>query len=172
MHLAARLDTPIGPMVSVIDEDRALVALNFEAPDLPDPLQHQSLRHLKQGVDLEWDKAPPEDVAEQLSAYFKRERTDFDLTLAPKGTPFQQKVWTALQAIPYGEHISYGELARRIGNPKAARGAGSANGANPIAIIIPCHRVIGANGKLTGYAGGVHRKAALLDHEQNALFTW
>lgn len=105
------------------------------------------------------------EAGEQLDAYWKGERFDFDLPLSPTGTPFQQKVWNALRTIPYGRTASYGEIARKIGAPTASRAVGAANGRNPIAIVVPCHRVIGANGTLTGYAGGLDMKRALLDHE-------
>lgn len=105
------------------------------------------------------------DAIEQLQAYFEGRLRDFDLPFAATGTPFQQRVWTALCDIPYGETISYGELARRIGQPTASRAVGLANGQNPISIIVPCHRVIGANGTLTGYGGGLERKRWLLAHE-------
>jgi methylated-DNA-[protein]-cysteine S-methyltransferase len=108
-------------------------------------------------------------VIRQLKAYFATELESFDLPLAPEGTPFQQKVWNELCAIPYGETISYGELARRIGNPNASRAVGLANGSNPIPIIIPCHRVIGASGKLTGYGGGLDVKEKLLALEKKQL---
>lgn len=101
----------------------------------------------------------------QLKAYFAGDLRDFDLPLAAAGTPFQQRVWRALRDIPYGETISYGELARRIGQPTASRAVGLANGQNPISIVVPCHRVIGANGSLTGYGGGLERKRWLLAHE-------
>src|SRR5262245_16399927 len=94
----------------------------------------------------------------QLTAYFAGERTEFDLPLAPVGTPFQQRVWQELRAVPYAETVSYGELATRLGNFGASRAVGLANGRNPIAIIVPCHRVIGADGTLIGYAGGLERK--------------
>ena len=106
-----------------------------------------------------------QDCADQLDEYFQGVRFAFDLPLTPAGTSFQQRVWSALAAIPYGEVISYIELSRRIGDAKAVRAVGSANGKNPIAILIPCHRVIGANGKLTGYAGELWRKEWLLKHE-------
>ena len=99
----------------------------------------------------------------------RAQRTDFDLPLAPEGTEFQRNVWQRLQEIPYGETISYGELARRVGNPKASRAVGAANGQNPIPIVIPCHRVIGANGKLTGFGGGLPTKEALLALEARQL---
>jgi methylated-DNA-[protein]-cysteine S-methyltransferase len=95
--------------------------------------------------------------------------TDFDLPLATGGAPFQQRVWAELRKIPYGSTISYGDLARRLDNPKASRAVGAANGSNPISIIIPCHRVIGSNGKLTGYGGGIERKKFLLEFEAETL---
>lgn len=109
---------------------------------------------------------PFRDVAQQLTEYFAGRRTRFDVAVEPRGTPFQQRVWRALLDIPYGETTSYGELARRIGDARAVRAVGLANGANPIAIVIPCHRVIGANGALTGFGGGLPTKRALLDLEQ------
>lgn len=108
---------------------------------------------------------PFPEVIRQLDCYFSGTLTGFDLDLDMAGTPFQKRVWQELQAIPFGTTISYGELAARIGDPKAVRAVGLANGRNPISIIIPCHRVIGANGKLVGYGGGLPRKAALLDFE-------
>lgn len=106
---------------------------------------------------------------EQLRAYFAGERRDFDLPMQGQGTVFQQKVWKALCDIPYGETISYGELARRIAQPTASRAVGLANGQNPISIIVPCHRVIGASGKLTGYGGGLPNKQWLLAHEKRVV---
>ncbi len=103
---------------------------------------------------------------EQLDAYFAGERTEFDLPLAPNGTEFQRRVWAALREIPYGETTSYGALAARIGAPGAARAVGLANGRNPISIVVPCHRVVGASGSLIGYGGGLERKRALLDLER------
>ena len=105
------------------------------------------------------------EAADQLRAYFAGDLTDFDLPLATTGAPFQQRVWNELQKIPYGSTTSYGELARRLGNPNASRAVGAANGSNPISIIIPCHRVIGSNGNLTGYGGGIDRKKFLLEFE-------
>lgn len=104
-------------------------------------------------------------VVAQLDSYFSGELTDFELPMAMAGTEFQRRVWSALCEIPYGETISYGELARWVGNPKASRAVGLANGRNPIAIVVPCHRVIGADGSLTGYGGGLERKVWLLEHE-------
>jgi methylated-DNA-[protein]-cysteine S-methyltransferase len=139
-------DSPIGELLLTSD-GRALTGLHmapFEPPaGRPDP-------------------GPLERVVAQLTEYFAGARRSFELDLQARGTPFQQRVWKALRAIPYGRTISYGELAQRIGNPRAVRAVGRANGANPIAVIIPCHRVIGANGTLTGYGGGLDRKAKLL----------
>src|SRR5688572_3243100 len=105
---------------------------------------------------------------EQLDAYFDMRLTQFDLPLEAGGTEFQQRVWESLRTIPFGETISYAELARRVGNPKAVRAVGAANGRNPLMIIVPCHRVIGADGSLTGFGGGIDRKRWLLDHETRA----
>jgi methylated-DNA-[protein]-cysteine S-methyltransferase len=109
------------------------------------------------------------DVIHQLNAYFAGDLQSFDLRLAPRGTPFQLGVWKRLCEIPYGETITYGELAALMGNPKAARAVGLANGSNPIPIIIPCHRVIGSSGKLVGYGGGLPRKEKLLSLERRQL---
>ena len=111
--------------------------------------------------------APFADVKRQLQEYFAGERTTFDVPLAPEGgAPFEREVWHALEEIPYGETVSYGEIARRVGQPTAARAVGTANGRNPIAVIVPCHRVIGADGSLTGYGGGLERKRLLLELER------
>ncbi|NNF03877.1 MAG: methylated-DNA--[protein]-cysteine S-methyltransferase [Rhodothermales bacterium] len=110
------------------------------------------------------------EIAEtQFAEYFAGRRTTFDLSLAPDGTDFQRRVWDELMRIPFGERISYGELARRIGDRGAVRAVGAANGRNPIAVIIPCHRVVGADGSLTGYAGGLDRKRRLLELESREL---
>jgi methylated-DNA-[protein]-cysteine S-methyltransferase len=120
----------------------------------------------------EWTESQRGPIAEavrQLKQYFAGKRVDFDLPLAPEGTEFQRTVWRRLQEIPYGETISYGELAKRVGNPKASRAVGAANGSNPIPIVIPCHRVIGSNGKLTGFGGGLPTKERLLALESRQL---
>ena len=106
-----------------------------------------------------------QSVKEQLERYFAGDAVQFDVPIAAKGTPFQQSVWHALTNIPYGETWSYAQLADAIGNPKAVRAVGLANGKNPVSVIVPCHRVIGKNGKLTGYAGGIERKQRLLTIE-------
>ena len=115
-----------------------------------------------------------EDAVYQLNEYFEGIRTEFQLDLNPEGTEFQKKVWLELQNIPYGRTASYMELSKLIGDAKAIRAVGSANGRNPLWIVVPCHRVIGSDGSLTGYAGGLHRKKWLLDHEsphkQQSLF--
>jgi methylated-DNA-[protein]-cysteine S-methyltransferase len=112
------------------------------------------------------DKSPIlRRAADQLREYFAGERIEFDLPLRPDGTSFQRRVWATLAEIPYGETWSYGELARRIGSPTAFRAVGAANGQNPLPIVLPCHRVIGADGSLTGFGGGLHLKRFLLEHE-------
>lgn len=118
--------------------------------------------------DWERSDAAFASVRAQLAEYFAGERTRFDVPLAMDGTPFQRRVWQALCEIPYGETTAYGELARRLGTPDAARAVGLANGRNPIAVIVPCHRVIGADGSLTGFGGGLARKRLLLDLESAA----
>jgi methylated-DNA-[protein]-cysteine S-methyltransferase len=105
----------------------------------------------------------------QLAEYFAGDRTTFDLALCPAGSTFQQKVWMALRDIPYGRTTSYGEIATELGQPTASRAVGLANGRNPLAVIVPCHRVIGANGSLTGFGGGLERKRWLLEHERTVL---
>ena len=119
------------------------------------------------GIDPAWrqDPAPFTAAVEQLDAYFAGEREDFDLPMALHGTDFQRRVWDELTRIPYGETISYSQLALRLGDPKLVRAVGLANGRNPISIIVPCHRVIGADGSLVGYGGGLERKQWLLEHE-------
>jgi len=125
-------------------------------------------------IPREWKEDPAfpllRRAGEQLSAYFEGKRRSFSLPLAPAGTPSQQRVWAELQAIPYGETLSYSELARRAGRPRAIRAAGAANGKNPISIVIPCHRVVGKDGSLTDYGGGLQKKAALLDLEGARVF--
>lgn len=108
-------------------------------------------------------------AAAQMAEYFAGDRREFDLPLAPRGTEFQQRVWRALREIPFGETLSYGDLARRLGDPLKVRAVGSANGRNPISIIVPCHRVVGADGSLVGYGGGLPRKRWLLDHEARVV---
>ena len=153
MNRYTYMDSPIGPLRLMAHGD-SLTELFL--PPLParDPAGERD------------DEAPLlAEAKRQLEAYFNGRLTAFDLPLAPHGTTFQQRVWTELARIPYGVTISYGELARRIGHPDAARAVGLANGRNPIAIVVPCHRVIGADGRLTGYGGGLPCKQALLQFE-------
>lgn len=132
---------------------------------------HFSTGAKKKDPEAGWreDAAPFAEARRQLHAYFAGDLHEFDLELAPQGTAFQLTVWKALREIPYGRTISYGELAKRVGNPNASRAVGLANGANPIAIVVPCHRVIGANGKLTGFGGGLPVKQRLLALERGIL---
>ncbi len=141
----AHYQTPLG-LARFGYADGAVVSLGFPAqraePDAPCPLT--------------------DAAAQELAAYLRGERMGFTFPMRPAGTPFQRQVWAALMAIPYGETRTYAQLAASLGRPRAARAVGAANGANPIAIAVPCHRVVGAGGKLTGYAWGLERKAALL----------
>jgi methylated-DNA-[protein]-cysteine S-methyltransferase len=146
------LTTPIGELVITADPDAAVTGLYL--PNRPPDT-----------TGWERDDALLEPARRQLIEYFAGERTEFDLPLRPHGAQFQLDVWEALLKIPYGETASYGEIAREIGHPTAFRAVGAANGQNPIAIIVPCHRVIGSNGSLTGYGGGLPTKRALLDLE-------
>ena len=152
------LDTPVGVLLLRANED-GLRAINFS----------KSGRRAPPKSDWQEDPRGFREVVRQLRAYFAGELEEFDIPLAPEGTEFQRRVWDELSKIPYGETVSYGELARRIGNPKASRAVGLANGSNPIPIIIPCHRVIGSNGKLTGYGGGLPVKEKLLALERRQL---
>lgn len=144
--------TPAGS-VSIVENNNAVTHISYDCKKLTETA-------------VEMKTPLIEKAFQQLEEYFSGKRKVFDLPLAPKGTPFQQKVWAALQTIPYGETASYKEIAIKAGNPKACRAVGMANNKNPIAIVIPCHRVIGANGKLVGYAGGLDIKEKLLTLEQ------
>ncbi len=152
------LESPIGTLLLAGDSEglRQITFSHNGSPARPDP---------------GWQEDPSElvEVVRQLRAYFAGELESFNLSVTPDGTPFQQRVWSELLKIPYGETISYGELARRIGSPNASRAVGLANGSNPIPIVIPCHRVIGSNGKLTGYGGGLPIKEKLLALEKRQL---
>ena len=152
-------DSPIGPLLLAATSDglRALyMAEHRHVADEPDPRWMPAERGEAAAV------AILARTREQLDAYFAGDRTDFDLPIDVDGSPFQRAVWAGLRTIPFGETISYGELARRIGNVKAVRAVGLANGRNPVSIVVPCHRVIGADGSMTGYGGGVDRKVFLL----------
>lgn len=151
----SELDSPLGPLL-LLGDARSLAALYM--------LGHRHQPPLPAGC--ERNDAAFGEVSAQLTAYFSGERTEFSVPLSARGTEFQRKVWQALSDIRYAETESYGQLARRIGSPSASRAVGLANGRNPISIIVPCHRVIGANGSLTGYGGGMQRKQWLLEHER------
>ena len=145
--------SPIGPL-TVRAENGTITGVWMEDDDLPEHI----------------DETPPLDEARrQLDAYFAGELREFDLPLAPAGSEFQLGVWRELAKIPYGETISYGELAARVGDPTKARAVGAANGRNPLPVIVPCHRVIGADGSLTGFGGGLDRKRRLLELERGVL---
>jgi methylated-DNA-[protein]-cysteine S-methyltransferase len=153
-----RMESPVGPLQLVADEGglRRIDFISGRGPVEADPQWHE-------------DAEPLRETIRQLRAYFAGELEAFDLKLAPAGTAFQLSVWNQLCEIPFGQTISYGELARRLGNPKACRAVGLANRSNPIPIVIPCHRVIGSNGKLTGYGGGLPIKEKLLGLERRQL---
>lgn len=149
----SRLQSPIGEL-TLTASDIALTGVYFPiSRHAPPPATHNTPNDVL-GI-----------VQAQLTEYFAGARTSFDLPLDPSGTEFELRVWNLLRAIPYGSTTSYGELARRLGAPKDARAVGAANAKNPIPIIVPCHRVIGANGDLTGFGGGIERKRWLLQHE-------
>jgi methylated-DNA-[protein]-cysteine S-methyltransferase len=154
----SRFESPVGPLL-LAGSKRGLQLIIFAAG------------RRARSVDPEWrlDSSAFVEVVEQLQSYFAGERKNFDLSLVLEGTDFQKRVWTALREIPYGETISYKGLAEWIGRPKAVRAVGAANGANPIPIIIPCHRVIGNDGSLTGFGGGLQLKKQLLELESLQL---
>ena len=158
-HARTTIDSPVGEL-TLIASDAGLRAVLW---------QDDRVTRVPLPADIVDDPGHPvlRAAVAQLGEYFAGTREDFDLPLAPEGTPFQQKTWEALRAIPYGETISYGEQARRLGSPSAVRAVGAANGRNPISIIVPCHRVIGSNGSLTGFAAGLEAKAWLLRHESS-----
>jgi methylated-DNA-[protein]-cysteine S-methyltransferase len=157
-HTYVTVPSPVGPL-TIVARDGVITGLYMDAQ-----------RHAPAQFGLPGDLAdePFATAAAQLTAYFDGTLTEFELPLAPEGTQFQRKVWDGLRAIPYGKTVSYGELARRIGSPAASRAVGLANGRNPIAIVVPCHRVIGSDGSLTGYGGGLDRKRFLLALERRA----
>ncbi|HKV62251.1 MAG TPA: methylated-DNA--[protein]-cysteine S-methyltransferase [Candidatus Acidoferrum sp.] len=153
-----RFESPVGPLLLAGDA-KALRLVSFEGGKRSVPAQSG----------WKQNRAAFAEVIRQLQAYFRGELQEFDLPLAMEGTAFQLRVWNELRAIPYGETISYAQLAGRIGNPKAIRAVGSANGSNPIPIIVPCHRVIGSDGSLTGFGGGLPTKKMLLELENKQL---
>src|SRR5260370_30721934 len=152
------IESPVGPLL-VGGDELGLRRVSFENGKQSTPPR----------AERKLDKEPFAEVISQLQAYFRGELKEFDLPLAMEGTEFQLRVWNALRAIPYGETVSYAQLAERIGKPKAVRAVGSANGSNPIPIIVPCHRVIGSDGSLTGFGGGLSTKRILLELENKQL---
>lgn len=155
----ATVDSPVGPLVILVDGHGALLRIDFTHLHPPGEIL----------AALEEEGWRPEEspehtaaVCQQLAEYFSGARQGFDLPLAPEGTEFQRRVWEELSRIPFGETRNYGEIAQAIGNPKASRAVGAANGRNPIPIVVPCHRVIGADGSLTGFGGGLETKQRLL----------
>ena len=149
-----KIDSPLGPVL-IVGTERGLSHISFQKCSQP------------LAIDSAWQKGAPflEDAARQLTEYFAGKRRTFELRLDPAGTEFQKKVWAALCEVPYGKTATYGEIAKAIGAPTASRAVGAANGANPLPIVVPCHRVIGSTGALTGYAGGLKFKRGLLEIE-------
>jgi methylated-DNA-[protein]-cysteine S-methyltransferase len=166
------VETPLGELMLWGDQ-RRLAGADFVEPHnssrLPEARRALRRGRLTPGADWQYDPHAFTDVVEQLRAYFEGRLTHFEVAVDTGGTPFQQRVWGALQRIPFGTTTTYGGLAEALGEPKAVRAVGLANGANPISIIIPCHRVVGANGSLTGYGGGLARKEWLLAHERGEV---
>jgi|SRR5579872_3250889 len=157
------LDSPIGPLGIIVNADGAVAEIEFLRTH-----RNRLMEHLER-EGLEPDDRRTDGVVRQLDEYFAGTRRSFDVPLAPRGTPFQLRVWEELRRIPYGMTTTYGKIAERIGKPTASRAVGLANGSNPIPIIVPCHRVIGTNGALTGFGGGLDVKAALLALESGQL---
>lgn len=163
-----RIQTPIGEMVIAADHDGNLRAVDWSEYD-PRMLRLLTRHYGADGFTLEPGKNP-HGFADAIARYFAGDFSALDnLPVATAGTPFQRTVWRALREIPSGTTVSYADLAQKIGKPTATRAVGLANGSNPVGVIVPCHRVIGANGSLTGYGGGIERKRWLLDHESNPL---
>lgn len=153
-----RMESPLGPILLAANDGGGALSGVY--------LEHQKYFPADWGA---WRHAPDQpvlrDAVRQLREYFAGARTRFELALAPTGTPFQRRVWDAISEVPFGETITYAELARRCARPTAARAAGAATGRNPLTIVVPCHRIMGSGGAMTGYAGGLERKRALLDLE-------
>ncbi|HSF42069.1 MAG TPA: methylated-DNA--[protein]-cysteine S-methyltransferase [Thermoanaerobaculia bacterium] len=160
------VESPCGPLFCVVGEDGAVVRIEFENGR---EAQKLTRKLADAGIRIVEDSERTAEVRRQLEEYFAGERQTFDLALSPKGTDFERSVWSELSRIPYGATRSYAEIARAIGRPGAARAVGRANGANPIPIVVPCHRVIGADGSLTGFGGGLEVKSLLLEIEGAAL---
>jgi methylated-DNA-[protein]-cysteine S-methyltransferase len=162
--LLERLDTPIGRMLIVLDEEECLRAVDWE--DYESRMQRLLRIHYGEDAARQLTRKAQSSASRTLQAYFEGDLQAITrLRTATNGTPFQRTVWDALRGIPAGQTLTYQTLARQIGRPTATRAVGLANGANPVGVVVPCHRVIGANGALTGYGGGLHRKRWLLAHE-------
>ncbi len=159
------LDTPLGPL-TLVSDGQALTAATFASAEAGSPGAGSP------GAGGPGADSVLADARRQLAAYFAGEPVAFSVPVRPEGTPFQRRVWAALAQIPHGATVGYGALAARIGDPRAAQAVGAANGRNPVVVVVPCHRVVGADGALVGYAGGLGRKRALLDLEsrQQQLF--
>lgn len=162
------VDSPAGPVTFAVNADGALMRLSFDNGNYPDTIQNQLTRD---GYTIAHDPARTAHVRQQLLEYLDGTRQEFDLPLAPQGSAWQKAVWNALRSIPFGATYTYGQIAALLGSPGSARAVGRANATNPIPLVIPCHRVIGADGSLTGFGGGLHIKTALLDHEARVLGT-
>lgn len=159
MYHATTIDSPVGEL-RIIAGERGLRAILWGAEDA-------TRIAAMQADDVVEERTPLLDEAvRQLQEYFAGTRREFDLPLDPHGTPFQQSAWKVLRTIPYGTTMSYGEQARQLGDPNKARAVGAANGRNPLSIVVPCHRVVGSTGELTGFAAGIDVKSWLLDHER------
>jgi methylated-DNA-[protein]-cysteine S-methyltransferase len=154
------INSPVGKL-KIVASAKTLIAIEWEGESGKRKREHPSKFDPRHPILLETER--------QLGEYFAGIRTRFDLPLEARGSDFEKKVWQALKKIPYGKTRSYLDLAKAIGSPKACRAVGAANSRNPLPIVVPCHRVIGANGKLTGFAGGLEKKATLLAHEARAL---
>jgi methylated-DNA-[protein]-cysteine S-methyltransferase len=151
-----RFASPLGPIIAIAD-DEGLMHVDFVGAKYE--------RAVEAGWVEDPDASPLRECRQQLDEYFAGRRTSFELPLAPRGTDFQKRVWNEIARVPYGKTITYGELARRAGGESHARAAGAATGRNPLGVVVPCHRVVGSDGGLTGYAGGLERKRSLLERE-------
>lgn len=160
--LLHRFDSPLGPLQVLLDAQGALIYLGFAEHEARERLL---LRLFPFAVHV--DGVTVNDLQKQMAEYFDGRRCHFEFPVNLLGTPFQRRVWAELQCIPFGTTLSYLNLARRLGDPRLTRAVGTANGANPVSILVPCHRVIGHSGKLTGYAGGLTRKQGLLELEHH-----
>lgn len=161
MFYADTIPTPLGQAIAVVNDNNALVQLSLRHEENT----AETTAFLVQGELVTWDKARLAPVAAQVQEYFAGKRTTFDLPLALRGTPFQQRVWAEMTRIPYGTTMSYKQLAGRVGSPGACRAVGGASSKNPVWVVVPCHRIVGSGGALTGYAGGLSAKGYLLTLE-------